>query len=305
MDFKGRDIISIKEFSKKELLHVLAVAAQMERRPDPHLLEGKILAALFFEPSTRTKMSFEAAMYRLGGEVIGFASEKVTSVSKGESLHDSIRILGGYSDVVVMRHPTEGAARVGAEATDVPVINGGDGANQHPTQTFLDLYTIKKAKGRLDKLKVGFMGDLKYGRTVHSLAQALSHFKVEMVFIAPPSLQMPPGILEELNAKGVKFKTIQDLKKGLAGLDVLYNTRIQKERFPDEYEYQKVKGIYTLSEKLIPLFKKDLKILHPLPRVNELSPALDGTSHAVYFEQAKNGVPVRMALLALVLGAVK
>ncbi len=304
-DFKGRHILSIRDFSKRDILHVLDVASEMEKGRREGLLKGRILGTLFFEPSTRTRLSFESAMTKLGGEVIGFSSATVTSVSKGESLYDSVRIISGYCDAIVMRHPVEGAARLASEASLVPVINGGDGANQHPTQTFLDLYTIRKAVGKLDGITVGFLGDLKYGRTVHSLALALSHFKAEMVFISPKSLAMPDDIIMELDEKGVRHRETSDLKKSLPSLDVLYNTRIQKERFPDEYEYKKVKGVYRLDSSLMPLFKKSLKILHPLPRVDELSPELDSTEHAVYFEQARNGVPVRQALLALVLGTVK
>ncbi|RMF07034.1 aspartate carbamoyltransferase [Candidatus Woesearchaeota archaeon] len=301
MSFKGRDVISIRDFNKQEILHVLRTAEKMEKNRKP-LLKGKILATLFFEPSTRTRLSFESAMHRLGGRVIGFADPSVSSTAKGESLPDSIKIVEGYADVIVIRHPLEGAARVAAEAASVPVINGGDGANQHPTQTFLDLYTIKKTKGKLSGLKVGFLGDLKYGRTVHSLAHALSYFGVEMYFISPESLRMPDDDLYELKQKGVKYHEVKDLKKVIGKLDVLYATRIQKERFPDPLEYKKVKDAYILDRSLLKGVKKDLKILHPLPRVNEINYNIDDTPHAAYFGQARNGVPVRQALLALVLG---
>ncbi|MFH1591218.1 MAG: aspartate carbamoyltransferase [archaeon] len=304
MGFTGRHIISIRDFSKNDLLKVLDVAAKMEKKQKIDLFDGKVLGTLFFEPSTRTRLSFESAMSKLGGKVIGFSSSSVTSVSKGESLSDSIRIISGYADAIVMRHPVDGAARLASEASTCPIINGGDGSNQHPTQTLLDLYTIRKSKGTLDGIKVGMLGDLKYGRTVHSLALALSHFKAELVFIAPPSLRMPPDLLEELKTRKVKFTETEDLQGALKSLDIVYNTRIQKERFPDEYEYNKVKGVYKMGMGLLPFFKKDLKILHPLPRVDELSPELDGTTHALYFEQAHNGVPVRQALLALVLGVI-
>lgn len=301
MNFKGRDVISLRDFSKEEILYVLKTAEKMEKNTKP-LLKGKVLAALFFEPSTRTRLSFESAMNKLGGSVIGFADSGVSSTSKGESLSDSVKIVEGYADVIAMRHPMEGAARVAAEATNVPVINGGDGANQHPTQTFLDLYTIKKTKGKLTGLKVGFLGDLKYGRTVHSLADALSHFGAELYFISPDSLKMPKDDLKMLRDRKIKYHEVKDLNKVIKKLDVLYATRIQKERFPDPLEYEKVKNIYILDKSSLKGVKKDLKILHPLPRVNEINYNVDDTPYAVYFEQAKNGVPVRQALLALTLG---
>ncbi len=305
MNFKNRDIISIRDFTKEELLHVMKIAALMDKKQYPNLLKDKILATLFFEPSTRTRLSFESAMHQLGGRVIGFADPRVSSTAKGESLSDSIRIVEGYSDVIVMRHELEGAARLAAEVASIPVINGGDGANQHPTQTFLDLYTIKKVKGRLNKLHVGFLGDLKYGRTVHSLVHALSYFSNNMYFVSPPELKMPKHQLNELSDKKIKFVEEEDLYKISKKLDVLYATRIQKERFPDPLEYERVKSKYILGKEILKHAKKDLKILHPLPRVNELNYDLDETKNAVYFQQAMNGVPVRKALLALVLGKIK
>ncbi|MFH1848769.1 MAG: aspartate carbamoyltransferase [archaeon] len=305
MNFKNRDIISIKDFSKEDLLYVLKIAAIMEKKDQSELLSGKILATLFFEPSTRTRLSFESAMQRLGGRVIGFSDSKVSSVSKGESLSDTVKIIEGYSDVIVIRHHLEGAARLAAEATGIPVINGGDGSNQHPTQTLLDLYTIRKTKGTLSNLSVGFLGDLKYGRTVHSLVTALTHFGAKMFFISHKSLGMPKHHLEELDINGISYTVTEDLESVMPELDVLYNTRIQKERFPDPLDYKRVKGAYQLNMAYIKGAKPDLKILHPLPRVDELSPELDSTPHAVYFEQARNGIPVREALLALVLGAIK
>ena len=305
MNFKNRDIVSIRDFTKEEILHILKTAKIMDTKPNPDLLQGKILATLFFEPSTRTRLSFESAMNKLGGRVIGFASAQVSSTSKGESLSDSVKIVEGYSDVIVMRHSIEGAARLAAESTNIPVINAGDGANQHPTQTFLDIYTILKSKGTLEGLSVGFLGDLKYGRTVHSLVHALSHFNTKMYFISPPSLRMPKEDIEYLKSKKIKFVEEDNLLKVSKKLDVLYNTRIQKERFPDPLDYEKVKGVYVLDKGFLDHIKPGLKILHPLPRVDELSPELDNTENAAYFEQARNGVPVRQALLALVLGAAK
>ncbi|MGR3309437.1 MAG: aspartate carbamoyltransferase [Candidatus Brocadiales bacterium] len=308
-NWKNRDIISISDFTREEILQVLDTAHKMEVEAQNFapLLKGKILAALFFEPSTRTRLSFEAAMARLGGNVISFAEQGSTSVVKGESLSDSVRIVEGYCDVIVIRHFLEGSARLTADRVSIPVINAGDGTNQHPTQTFLDLYTIQKTKGTLEGLAIGFLGDLKYGRTVHSLASALSHFAAEMYFISPPFLQMPPRFLEELKEKGVQCYE----QEGLSGiderLDVIYCTRIQKERFVDPIEYEKARGVYCLSRTVIEGLnvKKDLKILHPLPRVDEMDESLDTTEYAVYFQQAHNGIPVREALLAMVLGAVE
>ncbi|MFQ5721867.1 MAG: aspartate carbamoyltransferase [Candidatus Aminicenantales bacterium] len=304
MNFKGRDIISIRDFSKDELLYILEMSKGMEV-DKPQLLKGKILATLFFEPSTRTRLSFESAMYRLGGEVIGFSDEKVSSVKKGETIWDTVKMAEKYSDVIVIRSPIEGSARLAAEAASVPVINGGDGANQHPTQMLLDLYTIQKTKRKIDSLKIGFLGDLKYGRTVHSLAVALSYWQVEMYFIAPEALQMPEHYLKELKGKGVKCRKTSDVFEISDTLDILYVTRIQQERFPDPMEYEKYKHAYRLDKTLLEHIKEDLKIMHPLPRVGEISPELDETDHALYFEQAANGVTVRKALLALVLGKEK
>ena len=303
MTFHGRDIVSIRDFTKEDLLHVLEVAQEMEE-DKPHLLADKILATLFFEPSTRTRLSFESAMYRLGGKVIGFSDEKVSSVKKGETIWDTAKMAERYSDVVVIRSPIEGSARLAAEATSIPVINGGDGANQHPTQTLLDLYTIRKAKKDIDGLKIGFLGDLKYGRTVHSLGIALSHWNVDLSFIAPDALQMPEHYLNDLQEAGITCDQTSDVFAVSQDLDVLYVTRIQQERFPDPMEYEKYKHAYRLDRSLLSKIKDDLIIMHPLPRVGEISPDLDDTKHAIYFEQAGNGVTVRKALLALVLGKV-
>ena len=302
MNFKNRDIISIHDFSKEELLFILKTAKLMEKNPNPNLLKEKLLAALFFEPSTRTRLSFISAMEQLGGKAMGFATSGVTSIKKGETLWDTIKMVESYADAIVIRHPLEGSARLAAEASSKPVINAGDGSNQHPTQTMLDLYTIQKVKGRLDGLNVGMLGDLKYGRTVHSLVTALSHFNPTFYFIAPPALQMPQRYLDDLNEKKIKFFSTSDLLKVSQKLDVLYVTRIQKERFPDPVEYEKYKGVYKLDTSLLPNIKKELKIMHPLPRVDEIDPSLDETEHAVYFQQAANGIHVRKALLALVLG---
>jgi aspartate carbamoyltransferase catalytic subunit len=269
------------------------------------LLKGRILATLFYEPSTRTRLSFESAMMRLGGRIIGFSDPKASSVAKGENVYDTIKMVESYADIIAIRHPNDGAAALAAETAHIPVINAGDGANQHPTQTLLDLYTIQKSKGRLDGLKIGLCGDLKYGRTVHSLADAMAHFKSELIFISPPELQMPREQLKELSQKGVKFKETDDLVKAMKELDILYMTRIQKERFADMVEYEKVKGCYILDLNMLASARKDMRIMHPLPRVDEIHPEVDRTEHSLYFEQAKHGVTVRMALLAMLLGKIR
>jgi len=308
MNFKGRDVISIKDFSKEEILYILNVAEKMlpiaEGKKKSNLLNGYIMASLFFEPSTRTRLSFEAAMKRLGGSVIGFAQPGTTSLQKGETLADTIKTAESYCDVIVMRHPKEGSARLAAKFASVPIINGGDGAGHHPTQCLLDLFTIRKEKGQIEGNRVALLGDLKYGRTVHSLAYALALFKVDMVFISPPELQMPKEVIEECREMGANI-TIKNSLEGLDEIDVLYVTRIQKERFPDPEEYKKVAGSYRIDLKTLENVKEDMIIMHPLPRVDEISPEVDETKHAAYFRQTFNGVPVRMALLALVLGEVK
>ena len=270
--FKQKDIISIRHFNKKELLSILDLAHRMEQTDSTDILKGKVLASLFFEPSTRTRLSFESAMKRLGGMVIGFAESGSTSASKGESLSDSVRIIEGYCDIIVLRHYLEGSAQLASDIVNVPVINAGDGANQHPTQTFLDLYTIQKTKGTLEGLTVGFLGDLKYGRTVHSLAYALAYFGAEMFFISPPSLRMPRDCIDELRDLKVKCDESESLMGISKHLDVIYCTRIQKERFADPVEYEKVRGVYRLSKNLLEEMgiKEDLKILHHLPLFYEM-----------------------------------
>ena len=300
--FKGRDIISITDLSKAEMLHVLDIAASLKKKPQPKLLQGSVMASCFFEPSTRTRLSFESAMLHLGGSVTGFADPGVTSTKKGETLHDTIKIIGQYVDVIAMRHPLEGSARVAAEATDTPIINGGDGANQHPTQTLLDLFTIKECQKKLDGLEIAMVGDLKYGRTVHSLAQALTHFNARLYFVAPPSLQMPSYINDDLKRTGIKFSLHENLAGIINKVDVLYMTRIQEERFSDKSEYERLKNVFILKKNMLENVKKNLRVLHPLPRINEIHTDVDTTPHAYYFEQAKNGLYVRQALLALVLG---
>ena len=307
ISLKDKDIISILDFTKEEILYILEISRRMEKEVCPDILSGKILANLFFEPSTRTRLSFEAAMKRLGGQVIGFDELGTTSTVKGESLRDSVKIIEGYCDIVVLRHFLEGASRLTADSIDIPVVNAGDGASQHPTQTFVDLYAIKKAKGDVENLSVGFLGDLKYGRTAHSLAYALSHFNADMYFISPPSLRMPKDYIEELEIRNVTYQEVNSISEVSEELDILYCTRIQKERFAEPVEYEKVRGLYKLSKSIMDELKvkDDLKILHPLPRVDEMDESLDATEYAMYFEQAHSGIPVREALLALVLGVMQ
>ncbi|MBD3164651.1 aspartate carbamoyltransferase [Candidatus Woesearchaeota archaeon] len=300
--FKGRDIISIRDLSKADLLAILDAAKKLDQKPKRDLMVSKVLATLFFEPSTRTRLSFMSAMERMGGKVLGFENTEVTSVKKGETLWDTIKMVAQYADVIVQRHPTEGAARLAAEASSVPVINAGDGANQHPTQTLLDLYTIRKEKAKLDNLNIAFVGDLKYGRTVHSLCIALSHFRTKLYFIAPEALQMPKSYLGDLDNKKIPYIVEQDLMKVAPDLDVIYMTRIQKERFPDPVEYNKLKGVYRIDKSLLGHTKKDVRIMHPLPRVDEINTDLDDFPQAAYFRQAGNGIPVRQAVIALVSG---
>ncbi len=302
MAFSLTDIVSISDFSRADIEAVLKKSAEMEKTKPGRksaILKGRRVASLFFEPSTRTRLSFESAVQNLGGEVIGFAEAGVSSTKKGESLSDTIRIVSAYSDIIVMRHSIEGSARRAAEVSDKPVINGGDGANQHPTQTLLDLYTIKKEFGKIDGLSIGMLGDLKYGRTVHSLMYALANFSgVSVYCIAPESLRMPKNIIDD-NAERLKVRETARVDEFLPLLDVLYATRIQKERFVDEFEYEQIKNIFILGKEVLHGVKKGFRIMHPLPRVNEIKPELDDTEAALYFEQARNGVPVREALLAM------
>lgn len=302
INFKNRDVISIRDFSKQEILHVLNKAKKFKAKPDPALLKGKIMASLFFEPSTRTRFSFESAMQRLGGSVITLADAKTSSSAKGESLSDSIRIVEKYCDAIVMRHSLEGAARLAADVSNNPILNGGDGANQHPTQTFLDLFSILETQKKLSRLNVALVGDLKYGRTVHSLAYALSLFNCRLYFISPESLKMPKYVLDEIKENKTKFSEHTQPERIMPKLDIFYATRIQKERFADLVEYEKVKDVYIINNDLLKNVKKSFRILHPLPRVNEINYEVDDTPYAYYFQQASNGLWVREALLALTLG---
>jgi aspartate carbamoyltransferase catalytic subunit len=298
----GHDVISMRDFGRDEIRAILDRCKDFEKNKKP-LLQGKVLANLFFEPSTRTRLSFDAAMKRLGGQTIGFADALSTSISKGESLWDTIRVAEGYCDVMVIRHPAEGSARLAAEATKLPVINGGDGSNQHPTQTLLDLYTLQKRTGRIEGLKIAFVGDLKYGRTVHSLIRSLSLFGAELWLVSPPSLKLPADFMDDLAESRTKHTEVDDLAAVPADVDVLYVTRIQKERFADPIEYERVRAHYQVTPATVERFGDRLTLMHPLPRVSELHAALDAHPGAAWFDQARNGVVVRETLLALVLGA--
>ncbi len=298
-----KHIISIPELTREELELIVETAGKLKANPDPTLLQNKVVASCFFEPSTRTRLSFETAVQRLGGKVIGFDSPGNTSLAnKGETLADSVRVISSYVDAFVMRHPQEGAARLASEFSGgVPVINGGDGANQHPSQTLLDLFSLYETQGRLDNLNVAFVGDLKYGRTVHSLTQALAKFNnVTFYFIAPEALAMPDYLCEELDDAGLTYHVLTSMDEVIPELDILYMTRVQKERF-DESEYAHVKSAYVLTGATLEGARPNLKVLHPLPRVDEITTDVDATPHAYYFQQAENGIYARQALLALVL----
>jgi aspartate carbamoyltransferase catalytic subunit len=302
----ARHLCHIGDLTVQDMDRLLDAAEKLlpgsrgEKRLD--IADGKILATLFFEPSTRTRLSFESAMHRLGGDVISVAEPGTTSSMKGETLTDMTRMVASYSDAIVLRHPREGAARLAANASRVPIVNAGDGAGQHPTQTLTDLFTIRKAKGAIAPNTVAIAGDLKYGRTVHSLAQALAMYGVDMVFVAPESLQVPQDMRDHLERMGAKFRLASTLEEVIGETDVLYMTRIQKERFPDVDEYRKVQGIFRVTNNLLANGKKGIIVMHPLPRVGEIDAAVDDTPAAMYFEQASYGVPVRMALLADLLG---
>jgi aspartate carbamoyltransferase catalytic subunit len=307
MDLQGRDIISIRDFTRAELDHMLSVADQIEplARRGSDMLKGKIMATLFFEPSTRTKLSFESAMYRLGGTNIGFAEPDATSVQKGENLSDTVRVVESYADILVVRHPLEGASRLASEFARIPVINAGSGSEEHPTQAILDVYTMKRECNSIDGLKVAMIGDLRYGRTVHSLAYALSLYSnVKLFLVSPDLLRMRGEVLEDIG-RSVEVEEARDLKKVLNEVDVIYMTRIQKERFADPAEYEAVRGSYRLTQADLEGAKKNAIVMHPLPRVDEVDADVDNTPHARYFQQVWYGLLVRMGLLALVLGAAK
>lgn len=295
-----KNLISIADLNVNELQLLLDTALQLKQQPRDDLLAGKLIASCFFEPSTRTRLSFETAVQRLGGKVIGFSDGANTSAKKGETLADTARIISSYADAIIQRHPKDGAARVLAEFSRVPVINAGDGTNQHPSQTLLDLVTIYETQGSLKNLKIAMCGDLKYGRTVHSLAQALKLFDCEFAFVSPPSLAMPDYITQELDAHGTKWQILANLEDAIEWADILYMTRVQRERF-DAEEFAKIQGKFNLYANMLTNAKANLRVLHPLPRVDEIAPDVDNTPYAYYFEQATNGVYARMAMLALLL----
>lgn len=298
-----KDVLRADQFSIDEISLILETArtyaGALSRGETLGVLRGKILSTLFYEPSTRTRLSFEAAMQRLGGAVVSVAEAKSSSAAKGESLHDTIKTVEGYADVIVLRHPQVGAAEEAARATVRPVINAGDGAGQHPTQSLLDLYTILEEQGTVDGLTVTLVGDLKHGRTVHSLADLLANYDVHLQFVAPDELRMPDAIIERLNEKGTDPTMSSDLAGALPASDVVYMTRIQRERFEDSAEYDRLRDAYVLTLEMLSQAKPTITVMHPLPRVNEIDVGVDGHPGAAYFRQASNGVPVRMALLAL------
>jgi len=297
-----KDLISITDYSKEDYLRILELAADFEKNPNQRLLEGKVVASLFFEPSTRTRLSFETAINRLGGRIIGFSDAGSSSVSKGETLHDTTRMVSNYVDLIVMRHPLEGSSRYAAEVASVPVINAGDGANQHPTQTLLDMYSILKTQGTLDNINIFMIGDLKYGRTVHSLLMAMSQFENPVFnFIAPEELAMPEEYKLFLKEKGIRYFEHTEINENINHADIIYMTRVQKERFMDPIEYEKVKNVYILRNSMLQNTKPNMRILHPLPRINEIHPDVDSNEKAYYFEQARNGVFTRQAIIAHIL----
>ena len=305
-NLKGKDILHGNQFSKKDIDTIIKVASELEKelkkKDSLNLLRGKILATLFYEPSTRTRLSFEAAMQRLGGGIIGMGSVESSSVAKGETLADTVRTVSQYADVIVIRHPRTGSAKEAADVTPIPVINAGDGTGQHPTQALLDIYTIKKETGSLKNLTIAMVGDLKNGRTVHALAEILSLFGARLYFVSPDILRMPAEITSNLKAKGIGIVETEDMMEAAAASDLVYMTRIQKERFSDLSEYERVKGSYVINEEFLKRLKKKITILHPLPRVDEINPEVDVYPGAAYFRQVRNGVFMRMALLAMILG---
>lgn len=294
----NHSLVSISELSRDEIIHLLKVSSFFEQNPNQKILDGRVVATLFFEPSTRTRLSFETAVNRLGGRVIGFSDAATTSSSKGETLKDTIKMVSNYVDLIVMRHYLEGAARYATEVTDVPVINAGDGANQHPTQTMLDLYSIYKTQGTLENLTITLVGDLKYGRTVHSLIMAMRFFNPTFRFVACDELKMPAEYKQFCDENGIKYTEHTDFSpEVINSTDILYMTRVQRERFSDLMEYEKVKNIYTLHNSMLDGARPNMRILHPLPRVNEISQDVDDNPMAYYFEQAKNGLYARQALI--------
>ncbi len=301
---KNKCLVSINDYTKDEILKIVELAAHFEANPNQDLLKGKVVATLFFEPSTRTRLSFETAINRLGGRVIGFTDARSSSATKGESLKDTIKMVSNYADLIVMRHPLEGSAKFASEQASVPIINAGDGANQHPTQTLLDLYSIQKTQGTLEDLNIFMVGDLKYGRTVHSLLMAMAHFNPTFNFIAPEELAMPNEYKRFCKHNNIPYYEHTEFTDIINVADILYITRVQKERFNDPMEYEKVKNAYVLHNYMLRQSKENLKVLHPLPRVNEIHEDVDDSPKAYYFQQAENGVYTRMAIIASALGLI-
>lgn len=299
----NKSLVSISDLTKEEILELIEKASHFEENPNRRILEGKVVATLFFEPSTRTRLSFETAVNRLGGRVIGFSDANTTSSSKGETLKDTIMMVSNYADLIVMRHHIEGAARYASEFAPVPIINAGDGANQHPSQTMLDLYSINKTQGRLDNLTITMVGDLKYGRTVHSLLMAMQYFKPRFNFVACDELQMPTEYKEFCEAHDIEYHEYRDFSEDVINeTDILYMTRVQRERFTDLLEYERVKNLYNLHNSMLDNSKPNLRVLHPLPRVNEISYDVDSNPKAYYFQQAQNGLYARQAIICRSLG---
>lgn len=301
-NLKGKNLISISDYSKQEYMEILNLAAEFESNPRQELLKEKVIASIFFEPSTRTRLSFESAASLLGAKIIGFSNPAATSQSKGESLHDTIKMVASYSDLIIMRHNKEGAARYAAEVSAVPVINAGDGANQHPTQCMLDLYSIFKTQGTLDNLNITLVGDLKYGRTVHSLVQAMCNFNATFHLVSPVELKLPSSVKMHIKKAKLDYYQYTNIKDAVAVSDIIYMTRVQRERFSDPLEYEKVKDLCIIDASTLEGCQPNMRVLHPLPRVNEIAVDVDSTPHAYYFDQARNGVYVRQALMAAILG---
>jgi aspartate carbamoyltransferase catalytic subunit len=301
---KDRSLVSIDDYTKEEQLKILDIAEGFEAQPTQKILDDHVVATLFFEPSTRTRLSFESAASRLSAKIIGFTDAASSSVKKGESLKDTILTVSNYSDLIVMRHPLEGSAKYASEVSPVPIINAGDGAHQHPTQTLLDMYSIRKTQGKLENLQIAFVGDLKYGRTVHSLVFALCNFNATFHLVSPENLKLPSYVKQKIKDLNLEYHQYTDLQEAIEKVDILYMTRIQKERFSDPIEYERVKNAYILRNEMLENAKDNLRVLHPLPRVNEISEDVDPNPKAYYFQQAENGVYVRQALLAAILGKV-
>ncbi len=299
---KNKSLVSIHDITKEDYEKVLRLAEKFEANPKKRILEDAVVATLFFEPSTRTRLSFESAASRLGAKVIGFSDAATSSVKKGESLKDTILTVSNYSDIIIMRHPKEGSARYASEVSPVPIINAGDGANQHPTQCLLDLYSIRKTQKTLDNLHIAFVGDLKYGRTVHSLVIALTNYNTTFHLVSPLELKLPSSVKIPIKEKNLEYYQYTEMDEVIPKVDILYMTRIQQERFADPLEYERVKNAYILKNKMLDHAKKNLRVMHPLPRVNEITEDVDSNPKAYYFTQAKNGVYVRQALLSIILG---